>query len=200
MASYDFNIGNVRGLVVSNGRGEVDTQQFSAPDAVVLNAYKKCFRSTMPFFYAQNIVVLDMPSGKRVMFDTGSKPNPIFPFWAKTGMLLPNLQAAGIAPSSIDAIVLTHGHADHVNGLVLDDGNAAFPNADVYIGRVEHDFWTAPTANPSARISPETFGKLYNHTTQIQERARQRPNLLHLFFSGSFESLLHEHRSVRSAF
>jgi len=44
---------------------------------------------------------------KRILFDTGTYPEP----------LLANLKAYGISPSSIDAIILSHNHNDHTDGL-----------------------------------------------------------------------------------
>lgn len=158
-ASHKFSIGSIQGVIISNGPSVTNVQPFSAPDRVVFREYKKCFRSSSPFVFGQNVVVLDMPNGKRVMIDTGAKPNPIFPFWAKTGKMLPNLIAAGIQPESIDAVLLTHGHADHVNGLLGEGGEAAFPNAAVYIGKTEHAFWTASTPAPDAMLEPNVFGK-----------------------------------------
>lgn len=159
--SYNFNIGAIRGRIVSNGPTVTPIQLFSPPDKVVFREYKKCSRSSDPFFFGQNVVILDMPSGKRVMVDTGAKPNPLFPAFARTGKLLQNLRAAGVRAKTIDAVVLTHGHVDHVNGLLRDDGRAAFPKADVYIGQAEHMFWTASEPDPSARVKPEVFGMLH---------------------------------------
>lgn len=93
------------------------------------------------------------------MVDTGALPNPIFPFWANTGRMLQNLIAAGIPPDSIDAVVLSHGHADHVNGLITASGEAVFVNAAVYIGAKEHAFWTAGAPSPDARIDLSVYGK-----------------------------------------
>jgi metal-dependent hydrolase (beta-lactamase superfamily II) len=35
---------------------------------------------------------------------------------------------AGIDPSSISTVALTHAHADHINGLLTPDGRQAFRN------------------------------------------------------------------------
>ncbi len=50
--------------------------------------------------------VVDSPDG-RVLFDTG----------ASGTVFLHNLEAAGVAPESIQALVLSHGHHDHTGGL-----------------------------------------------------------------------------------
>ncbi len=46
-------------------------------------------------------------SGHRILFDTGAKPE----------VLLANLQALEIEPSSIDAVMISHNHWDHFGGL-----------------------------------------------------------------------------------
>ncbi|MGQ9467625.1 MAG: MBL fold metallo-hydrolase [Anaerolineae bacterium] len=50
--------------------------------------------------------LVDSPDG-RILFDTG----------ASSMVFLHNLEAAGVAPESIQAVVLSHGHYDHTGGL-----------------------------------------------------------------------------------
>lgn len=60
-----------------------------------------------------------------ILFDTGNGPG--------RGLLLQSLAAAGVLPADITAVVITHFHGDHVNGLLSEDGSAAFPNAKLYV-------------------------------------------------------------------
>ena len=75
--------------------------------------------------------------GKRYLLDTGFADNGP----AGTGMLLTNMRAAGIDPASIDAVILSHLHGDHVNGLRRKDGSLVFPQALVYVPAPEHAYW-----------------------------------------------------------
>lgn len=57
------------------------------------------------------------------------------------GRLYENLAAAGIALSEVDAVLLTHIHPDHSNGLTTEDGEAVFINAEVIIHEAEVAHW-----------------------------------------------------------
>lgn len=75
----------------------------------------------------------------RLLVDTGA--GNLAP---TTGQLLPNLRAAGIEPESIDTVILTHGHADHIGGNVTAEGKLAFPQARYVMWRDEWEFWNNP--------------------------------------------------------
>ena len=75
--------------------------------------------------------------GKRYLLDTGFGDNG----GPSTGLLFTHLQAAGIAPASMDAVILSHLHGDHINGLRRKNGELAFPKATVYIAQPEMSFW-----------------------------------------------------------
>jgi glyoxylase-like metal-dependent hydrolase (beta-lactamase superfamily II) len=52
-----------------------------------------------------------------------------------------NLAAAGIDANAIDAVIISHYHGDHINGLLRADGSLAFPNAEILVPALEHKFW-----------------------------------------------------------
>lgn len=71
-----------------------------------------------------------------ILVDTGARG-----FSPNLGHLAENLKSAGYDPSQVDLVLLTHLHADHVNGLETADGKLAFPNAQVMASAPEAAFW-----------------------------------------------------------
>lgn len=78
--------------------------------------------------------VLLHSGGETILIDAG--------LGAPFSQLLPKLQEEGITPESLSLIYITHMHPDHIGGL-LKDGKPTFPNADIYINRVEAEAWKA---------------------------------------------------------
>lgn len=53
-----------------------------------------------------------------------------------------NMKAAGINPEDIDVILMTHLHPDHSFGLIDAEGQAVYPNATLYVARLDWEEWT----------------------------------------------------------
>lgn len=60
------------------------------------------------------------------------------------GWMIGALAGMGIDPAKVTAGFLSHSHADHLQGFVLD-GKPFFPNAAFYYLQEEYDFWHAET-------------------------------------------------------
>jgi glyoxylase-like metal-dependent hydrolase (beta-lactamase superfamily II) len=58
-----------------------------------------------------------------------------------SGTLLKSLAAAGLQPSQIDTIIVSHFHGDHINGLRNKDGALTFPNAKILVPAPEWAWW-----------------------------------------------------------
>jgi glyoxylase-like metal-dependent hydrolase (beta-lactamase superfamily II) len=54
--------------------------------------------------------------------------------------LIASLRAAGIDPTQITDILISHAHGDHVGGLAGADGRLAFPNAVIRISEPEWEY------------------------------------------------------------
>jgi glyoxylase-like metal-dependent hydrolase (beta-lactamase superfamily II) len=85
--------------------------------------------------------------GRRIVVDTcvgNGKPRP-FPGWGdlQTGFLA-DLTAAGFPPESVDTVLCTHLHFDHVGWNTRDDGGTwvpTFPNARYLFGATDLAHW-----------------------------------------------------------
>lgn len=81
---------------------------------------------------AMNCFVVKTPGGY-LMFDTGLPAS-------KGGKTLERLAALKIKAEDIQAIYLTHGHFDHIGGLLDEAGKAVYPNATLYVSAAEWAF------------------------------------------------------------
>lgn len=85
--------------------------------------------------------------GMRVLVDTGigNGKRRANPAWHDLNSdYLARLRAAGFAPESVDLVVLTHLHADHVGWNTRAEGDTwvpTFPNARYLTSRTEWDHW-----------------------------------------------------------
>jgi glyoxylase-like metal-dependent hydrolase (beta-lactamase superfamily II) len=89
-----------------------------------------------------------------ILFDTGNGANGFVPR-PSGGWLAAQLGPAGFAPEQIDVVVLTHGHPDHIGG-IMEDGRPLFPRARYVMGEVEYNFWSSRD-----RLSAPTEGLEY---------------------------------------
>jgi glyoxylase-like metal-dependent hydrolase (beta-lactamase superfamily II) len=76
---------------------------------------------------------------KLVLIDTGNGPGSL---QAGTGQTPANIAAAGIDPKTIDIVIISHFHGDHISGLRTADGALAYPNAEIKVPASEWAFWT----------------------------------------------------------
>ena len=77
---------------------------------------------------------------RTILFDVGSGPN----FMNSAGKILDAFDAIDVSPEDVTHVVFTHGHPDHLWGILDDFDDPMFPNAGHYISSTEWDYWTNP--------------------------------------------------------
>lgn len=97
-------------------------------------------------------VTLIRHEDRLVLFDAGAGTG----FVDTLGGLPDALAGLGVAPDDITHVVFTHGHADHLWGVLDDFDEPSFANAQHLMGRVEFDHWADP--NTLSRIRAERQG------------------------------------------
>ena len=97
-------------------------------------------------------------AGRRIVVDTGlgnDKQGRNVPTWnSRQGPYLETVTAAGFAPDSIDTVLCTHLHVDHVGwNTRLEAGHwvPTFANARYIFGRTEYEHWRDHSEEPYQR-------------------------------------------------
>ncbi len=91
----------------------------------------------------------------------------------KAGKLWENLIASGTQPDSIDTVIITHAHPDHIGGTVDPHGNLMYPKAHYFIWQREWDFWRSADADQQAparhvSLAQERLSHLEGRVTLIE--------------------------------
>jgi glyoxylase-like metal-dependent hydrolase (beta-lactamase superfamily II) len=99
-------------------------------------------------------LVVETPT-RRIVVDTGlgnDKQGRNVPTWNnRQGPFLETLREAGFAPDSIDTVLCTHLHVDHVGwNTRLVDGKwvPTFTNARYVFGKAEYEYWRDHSVEP----------------------------------------------------
>jgi glyoxylase-like metal-dependent hydrolase (beta-lactamase superfamily II) len=90
---------------------------------------------------------------ERILVDTGFGEKIGPPFGSFPG-LKENLRRAGIMSESIDLVVISHCHLDHIGGLVTKSGALAFPKAQFVFVDAEWNYWTGNRYESDVNSSP----------------------------------------------
>ncbi len=171
-AVYHFKVGDFNAMVVSDGTLSFPASFFvpKADPKAVTAVLTEHFLSPEDVFAHVNALYIETGE-HRVLIDTGAGNL----FGPTAGHLLENLEAAGVATTDIDTVILTHAHPDHIGGILDADGQLRLPNARFYISQVESDFWTTDTVEmPKSLLDEETRSGLIatakGHLTAIRDR------------------------------
>jgi glyoxylase-like metal-dependent hydrolase (beta-lactamase superfamily II) len=120
--------------LISDGETEGNSQLFVGADEALVKKYLP----NGTYATAIQSYLVRTPDGKTILIDTG--------FGKKIAQ---SLQALGLKPENVDAVLLTHMHGDHIGGM-LTEGRPSFPQARVYLAERERAYWTDPVMTAQA--------------------------------------------------
>ena len=132
---YHFNLGDFKCITFNEmNRESAAEQMYTSVPEDERNSVLAEFSLQEKVPSALNVLLIDT-GDEKILIDTGLGA-------LATGALYAGLATEGISHNEIDHIIITHGHGDHIGGIVDADDNLVFPNAHYWIGKTEYDSWS----------------------------------------------------------
>ena len=176
---YRFKFGDFQATVISDGYGPIPVGPIFAMNVSEAELAPVLKANFMPpvIQVTNNILVVDT-GRERILVDTGFGEKIGPPFGSFPG-LEANLRRAGILSESIDLVVISHGHLDHIGGLVTKSGALAFPKAQFVFVDTEWNYWTGNRYESDVNSSPmpdpfkqATIGAARENLPPVADRSR----------------------------
>jgi glyoxylase-like metal-dependent hydrolase (beta-lactamase superfamily II) len=138
---YRYKVGDFEVTAILDGVRQVKLGTSPARNAKLEDVQALLAASRLPtdqvgYYFHPTLV---NTGSKLVLLDTGNGPGSL---QAGTGMTPANLAAAGVDPTTVDIVVISHFHGDHISGLRTADGALAYPNAEIKIPAKEWAYWS----------------------------------------------------------
>ena len=165
--------GALEAMVVSDGHFLLPTDFLIAPDSppaerqAVLNAAQPLGDKLQ----LTNTIAVIRARSELILVDAGTGPR----HQPTAGKLTENLRAAGIQPADITTVVMTHGHPDHLWGVLDVNDNLVYPNAAYVISARELDVWSDPNLMrilPPAVRQDRIVNGARNHLARIKDKVK----------------------------
>lgn len=184
---YRYKLGDFEITVVTDGANTnklADNYINNVSRDEVNAALEADFLEPNEVTHAYTPVVIN--TGKRlVAIDTGLGVGMFAKSKGQVGQYHRNLAAAGIDAKNIDAVVISHFHGDHINGLVDAEGKLAFPNAEIMVPEAEWQFWAddsnvgkvPPAAKGNFGNAKRVFGGIGKNVTQYKGGQELAPGI-----------------------
>lgn len=141
---YAYKFGDAEIIQVFDG-----ARTFPIPENFIINLSKEETAKAYAgqFMPAGQLTLTFSPlvvktGGKTIAIDTGNGLGANAATKGAVGNARHSMAAAGIDPKSVDIVLISHFHGDHIGGLKNADGTPAFPNAQIMVPAVEQAFWT----------------------------------------------------------
>src|SRR5258705_10699517 len=139
---YRFKIGDFQATVISDGYGQIPIRPILAMNvseeelAPVLKA-----NFMQPVIQITNNILVVDTGRERILVDSGFGEK-LGPSFGSFPGLQANLRRAGIAPESVDLVVTSHGHLDHIGGFLEKTGAPTFPQTQFRFFDTRWGFWS----------------------------------------------------------
>ncbi|CAJ1505229.1 MBL fold metallo-hydrolase [[Mycobacterium] burgundiense] len=151
---YAVQVGDIEVLVISDGVLPITarTMATNADPTEFGHWLDDRFLPQDVLDWPLNVVVVR--SGDRtILVDAGLGVE--FPDFPRAGQTVHRLEAAGIDPSAVTDVVLTHLHMDHVGGLLTAGLKERLrPDLRVHVASAEAEFWEAPDFSHTEMPAP----------------------------------------------
>ena len=141
---YAVPVGDIEVLVISDGVLPIPaaTMATNVGASDLAGWLNDMFLPPEVIDWPLNVVVV-RTGGRTILVDAGLGME--FPDFPRAGQTVQRLEAAGIDPSAITDVVLTHMHMDHVGGLLTGGLKARLrPDLRIHVSAAEAEFWESP--------------------------------------------------------
>jgi len=140
---YRYRVGGIEVTVATDG-----VARLKMAEDHVINVKKDAVNAALAEVFMEKDMMttpynpIAVNTGSRLaIIDTGTGESNHKKSKGLGGQFVSNLAAASIDRTAVDAVIISHYHGDHINGLLMDDNSLTYPNAEILVPALEHKFW-----------------------------------------------------------